>query len=947
LTKFGQAFGRLATPPEKLSDDAQEFIARVASGLAHEGQVVSVRLALFAEMVKGKPWVPQTLEQVGGTDGIGVNFLEETFVAKTANPKYRQHQSAAREVLKSLLPEVGTDIKGHMRSYGELLDSSEYKHKPKEFEDLLRILDGELRLITPTDPEGLESDAGRGVDSKYYQLTHDYLVKSLREWLTRKQKETRAGRAELCLAERSALWKSKPENRHLPSLKEWIQIRFRTDKEKWTPVEQKMMRQAKWRHGLRSGLMASMLLLLGFAGLEFRKSAERRKETAEASRLVAGLLKADTSQVQSIIEDLKGYRRFATPELKTAFAAAGEKSSAKLHAGLALLSEDESMPDFLGRRLLDVAPAQFAPVREMLAEHQELLEDDYWDIATNAQEDASRRFQATCALASFDSEHPRWQDPQFARFLASHLVRVGPADLVPWQNALRPVKNRLVAPLMDIYRDDSEGEQVRSFATDTLVSYLADDPDRLFELLTNATETQFPVVYGSLVRHRERAIQLAELEIAKSFSQAATKDEKELLAQRQTNSAVLLYRFGRTDPVWPLLRQTSDPRVRSYLVHWLSPRGGDPKPLLDRYHVEPDLTVKRALLLCLGEFPPAKLPLETRAKLIDQLIKDYRTHPDSGIHSAAEWLLRHWEQEEQLLAVDEILKHTDMQIGSNPFVPQQWYMNRQGQTLVAVAGPIEFEMGSPASEAGREGGPEGQVELRHRKRIGRSFAIANKEVTVEQFLRFRKDHQYRKEFLLSENGPVNDVTWYDAAMYCNWLSDQEGIPETEWCYLPNAAGDFAEGMRVAPDYLSRTGYRLPTEAEWECACRAGAVTSRPYGETDLLLGKYAWFTKESFDSGILQGGTLKPNDWGLFDMLGNTMEWCHDRKMDYREGDDTEDPIEVVNTDSRIIRGGSFSNLAVLVRCAYRGWIHPQVNHLHVSFRPARTLPASSKSSGP
>ncbi len=89
--------------------------------------MVSVRLALFAEMVKGKPWIPSTLEEVGGTEGIGVNFLEETFSSRKANPEHRLHQQAAREVLRALLPEVGTDIKGHMRSHAELLAASGYQ----------------------------------------------------------------------------------------------------------------------------------------------------------------------------------------------------------------------------------------------------------------------------------------------------------------------------------------------------------------------------------------------------------------------------------------------------------------------------------------------------------------------------------------------------------------------------------------------------------------------------------------------------------------------------------------------------------------------------------------------------------------------------------------------------------------------------------------------------
>ena len=103
------------------SKDQKEFLNQAVSGLAQEGKVICVRLALFAEMMKGKPWTPATLKEVGGTEGVGVTFLEETFSAATAPPEHRYHQKAARAVLKALLPESGTDIKGHMRSHAELL----------------------------------------------------------------------------------------------------------------------------------------------------------------------------------------------------------------------------------------------------------------------------------------------------------------------------------------------------------------------------------------------------------------------------------------------------------------------------------------------------------------------------------------------------------------------------------------------------------------------------------------------------------------------------------------------------------------------------------------------------------------------------------------------------------------------------------------------------------
>src|SRR5262249_43394128 len=157
------------------------------------------------------------------------------------------------------LPESGTAIKGNMRSREELLAASTYGSRPREFEDLLRILDAELRLITPTDPQRMDTEANQGQATngqRYYQLTHDYLVPSLREWLTRKQKETRRGRAELLLADRAAVWNARLENRQLPSLLQWFNIRWLTQKQNWTPAQRKMMRKASRYHAGRGLVFA-------------------------------------------------------------------------------------------------------------------------------------------------------------------------------------------------------------------------------------------------------------------------------------------------------------------------------------------------------------------------------------------------------------------------------------------------------------------------------------------------------------------------------------------------------------------------------------------------------------------------------------------------------------------------------------------------------------------
>src|SRR5207245_2846071 len=139
------------------------------------------------------------------------------------------------------------------------------------------------------------------------------------------------------------------------------------------------------------------------------------------------------------------------------------------------------------------------------------------------------------------------------------------------------------------------------------------------------------------------------------------------------------------------------------------------------------------------------------------------------------------------------------------------------------------------------------------------------------------------------------------------------IPPDQRCYLPNQAGKYEAGMTMAPNYLQRTGYRLPTEAEWEYACRAGAETTFSFGDAPEVLGKYAWYYVNSFSKSH-PVGLLKPNDLGLYDMHGNAWEWSQDEYKEYVKAEggkaiaDTEDIADLAarkNPTVRVLRGGS------------------------------------------
>ena len=505
LAAFGRAYGALPERIGDLSSDQESFLDQSISGLVQDGKVISVRLALFAEMVKGKPWNPATLRDVGGIEGIGLTFLEETFSAPTAPPEHRLHQKAAQAVLKTLLPETGTDIKGQMRSREDLLEASGYANRPGDFDDVLRLLDPELRLITPTDPEGSsnESQTTAHPQGRYYQLTHDYLVPSLREWLTRKQRETRKGRAELRLAERASLWNDKPENRHLPSVWEWANIRLLTARKDWTSPQKKMMKRAAQVHGIRS-LLSLLLAVCVVAGvLAVRRRVEDDRKATHAEGLVELVLKANTGQVPGIVDAMRDYRRWVDPALKTALATWSEDTPQRLHASLALLPVDNSQGDYLYQRLLKATPGDLAVIAQALRkDHQTALTPKLWSVIDSAKADDPRLLRAASALALFDPGGREWASA--GGKAADSLVRVNQILLGGWIEALRPVRAELTRPLAAIFRDRQRPEPERALATTILADYASDDGGLLASLLMDAEPSAFAALYPAAERHEAR-----------------------------------------------------------------------------------------------------------------------------------------------------------------------------------------------------------------------------------------------------------------------------------------------------------------------------------------------------------------------------------------------------------------------------------------------------------
>lgn len=667
LAAFGRAFGKLPDNLSETTKEQKEFLTQSVAGLAEDGKVICVRLALFAEMMKGKAWTPATLKDVGGTKGVGVTFLEETFSASTSPPEHRYHQKAARAVLKDLLPDSGTDIKGYMRSHAELLEASGYGNRPKDFDDLVRILDSEIRLITPTDPEGKSADnesvTQTQAGQKYFQLTHDYLVHSLRDWLTRKQKETRRGRAELLLADRTAVWNARPENRQLPSLLQWFNIKWLTQRKNWTPPQKMMMAKASRVHAVRGTIAAVLLLGTAFAGASIRSAVleersrtqaqvQEKENVTRAEGLVSSLLSADIAQVPTIISDLTTNREWADPFLRTKTAEATDGSTAKLVLALALLPVDESQIDYLKEQMQVCTLEQFPVVRKALLPHKAKLTDALWRVVQDEQRDPGQRFQAAAALAEYAPDAERWQAA--APFAAQYLTSaVSPVYLGQWRQLFQPASKALTGPLAGIHAERSRPEKQRQAAAFVLSDYLAEQPEKLVDviLVTDELAECSPII-EALTPHAATVkqplltqIQAAmPIQLAKNNDQLSEEDQqlRDAHWKRQSLAAVALVHLGFGDDVWSLLTFSPDPSLRSFIILYLGKLGTNPNTLAARLDKETEVSIRRALIQSLGGLDVASILPADRSRIVSQLQALYVHDPDSGIHGSASWALRKW-----------------------------------------------------------------------------------------------------------------------------------------------------------------------------------------------------------------------------------------------------------------------------------------------------------------
>lgn len=901
LAELGVAYDRLPEDLHDFSPAQNHFLDRCVKELSEAGKVFPVRLALFVEMVKSQSWEIDTIDSLGGVEGIGLQFLEEAFSSELAPAAQRTHEPAVRNVMRLLLPEKGIDIKGNMQSEDVLRTASGYENQPNLFYEMMRILDTDLRLVTPTDPSGTTSSddsfSQSGDGERYYQLTHDFLVPAVQQWLTRRQRATRQGRAELRLAGYATNWSTKPIAKYGPSWIDWLVIRLLSNPTRWNSTERKMMAAATRRHLLSSLCVAALLFVVAIGVWAFRARSE-------SLSLVNQLQTARDQEIPEILDSIRSRDWFVEDPIREKLRGSTPGSRADIVNRLALVKQNPSQRKTLVSESLHLDLPLVMVVRNQLQPHSDQSIQQLRTVITNLDSTGPQRLRAAIMLADPNSDMHCESDDMWnsvAPAIVESMLRHGgqsPHETALLIDGLRPVASCLLNGLREaaldrrnVFRNQQSFR--RTLATGYLVQFLADKPSQLLDFFLDAGSDQHETILPSLDKHADRIRSEIRTIAFSSIDRSLGETEYDAIAKRNGTAAALLHRYGESDATWPLFTASPKPYLRSYLINRVAAFGNSFERLLSRFSREPQPGTRRALLFAMGGFSWSEISESLQHQAITMAKDAFENDPDPGIHSTAQWALNQWGQQAWL--IETIEKHA--QLAPDP--RKNWYINSEKQTMAVF-------------------------DARDVPEIARVFAICTHEVTVDQFLRFDADHHYYSERSRTGDSPVGVVTWIRAVNYCRWLS-HELDSEPEQSYPEKA--DWTDPDVDFNDVLEHGAYRLPTEAEWLYACAALTESKRYYGLGDELADDYFFHYETSLteEDNILYrpAGSIRPNDFGLFALYDGVREWAHDWK-----------------SERKLIMGSASSNDGNSVETFYRDRPadFPRASNGYYGLRLARTI---------
>ena len=852
LAEYGRSYGRLPDNLADLTADQRTFLDRAIDGLAADGMIVPVQLVTFAEIFRSRPWSEKALHGIGGVEAVGTRFLDESLGAN-ARPENRAHQTAAQLLLKSLLPESGSNIKGAMRSESQLQQICGYADQRQRFDQMIAILDQDLRLITPTDAgksdagkfaEG-KSDEGNAVEAEkanesYYQLTHDFLVPAIRHWLQRNQRMTIAGRAAMRLVDRAEVWSKRQESSLLPSWLEWVVFHWFTKRGLWDEGERRMMHAANRKHLINTAIALFAMCLLGWSAIQYRGRSQAQSLTQQLST-------ATTNEVGGILDQLQRVAEWSDSPIRALATETKIVSRPGLHARLALLRNSPLEPglyDEIAEYLIE-ADIQTVPLIRQELQHfdrWQSVRERLWKVVSDPAASDRKRVAAGVALIDDNtvSDRPNWE--LYGADLISAAIRrtiERPQEYLVVVEQFAEVSEQLYAPLLEIFRGQ-EPTPERKQSLNLILDWWENESETLARTFLDSDSVQAKSFLPML-------LPASPSEILPVFVDALNTEPKptesaqrqQEIANRQANAAAMLMRLGHHQRCWKLLRHDPIPNTRSGLIERAVLLRVDPQLILQETKHTADMDVRSGLLLMLGSFDLDELPEPVLRELTSLAKTEFQTNPSADVHSAAYWLLRRVGDRLQCdVWLNEATARLSKQTQAAEF---GWTVNSHGMTLIRF--PREDHI----------------------------LEVAAHEITLGQYQQFKSQFDVPAKEAPSRDCPVMGVNWFESAAFCRWLSRQDGLEEEDQCHPENSRRD-GDLQQLVDDFESRKGWRLLLPEEWESACFGASITRFSMGHDEALVPQYGWTLMVG--SPVHPIGLKKPLASGVFGMYGNVSEWC-------------------------------------------------------------------------
>ncbi|MCC6511525.1 MAG: SUMF1/EgtB/PvdO family nonheme iron enzyme [Pirellulaceae bacterium] len=666
---------------------------------------------------------------------------------------------------------------------------------------------------------------------------------------------------------------------------------------------------ASWRPWLILGALAAI------AGLGAHYWQNNKHQQSEKSELDA-YLSAPPHEISSRLIGLRNPSTLVLDRLNAA--SLSNNNSIRLRAQLALLGQRPGLLEAVAQAMCDAPVELAAVIAQELAPHGQRIRDMLLNELRDETQTLCRRLNASSFLAQYLTTDPMWNDPELVDCVVRLLLQDDLSNLPAHADAHRQQKTRLVAHLKArVVREEDRStaslirvyEVWNAIAEEDCLDYLVECP---VEMADRAIDR---------LKGNPKAMD-ALREVLHTLPEQPDHPGSAAVHRRRFMAAYALHRLGSTDEFWQLWRHSPYPDLTTVSTFAVADSPVTLSMIADRL-------VERDLLEPVLEAPSTvddqlfSARLSERRQLLHAFFRSVRWQSidkhrldkifaklrklivheaDAGMQAHVYWMLKgatrskRWHLEEWF-PKDEVRASNSK---------RSWSLNSLDMTMVHISSAPD---------------------------IGHNYCLSQREIEVRLFEQFLQDNQLRSQPVsIDDYDPIRfkpqvEVSWYDCAAFCNWLSRREGLEE---CYQPNADGQFAAGMRIKPDWAKLNGYRLPTSAEWVYGCRAGAKTLYSSGDLERYIFGYGW-SKDSTKE-LVPTGHLPPNALGLFDMHGNASEWVLDDSS-------APEPTMIVDSIKRICRGGDFQSSLRDAACD-RIKARPAVaREANLGFRIARTLP--------